>query len=300
MQYLLLSPLSKLEPLDRLLLPSIESGYIMPSHPDLGDYKQRLAASFDQRSHYDDDYTRRRALRLVELAGLERGKAVLDLATGTGLVAIAAARVVGRQGKVVGADISPGMLDLARQKLMEEGLRNIELIEADVEALDFEAETFNAILCSSAMMWMSNIPATLRSCRRWLKTGGLLAFSCYSTSSFTIPIVVRACAKFGISLPNCNEPLGTHEKCRKLLQEAGFENADIRTEQFGSYLSLADAKREWKGDSNWIDPRGNPLAGLSSERLREIRSAYESEIDVLATDQGFWHEITMFFVTVRK
>jgi arsenite methyltransferase len=272
----------------------------MPSQPDLGDYKQRLAEFFDQRVDYDSDYTRSRALELVELAQLERGQAVLDLATGTAIVAIAAAQAVGPEGRVVGADISRGMLDLARQKLIENRLRNIELIEADVESLHFDAESFDTILCSSAMMWMSSIPATLRSCRRWLRNGGLLAFSCYSSSSFTIPVVVRACAKFDISLPNCNEPLGTYEKCCTLLQQAGFENVDIRTEQFGSYLTLADAKREWKGDSNWIDPSGNPLAELPADRLREIRLAYESEIDALTTDQGFWRELTMFFVAARK
>ena len=258
----------------------------MAERPDLGDYKRRLAASFDRRTSYDDDFTRRRALRLVELAELKRGQIVLDLATGTATVAIAAARSVGREGRVVGADISPGMLDQARRKVAEERLQNVELIEADVESLDFAPETFDTILCSSSLMWMTDIPAVVRVCRRLLRTGGLLAFSCYSETSFTVPIVVRVCARFGISLPNCNEPLGTHEKCRALLREAGFETAEIRTEPFGHYLSPAEAKRQWDGDTNWIDPRGNPLADVSPERLREIRAAHDSEIDRLFDRRG--------------
>jgi arsenite methyltransferase len=272
----------------------------MPSQPDLTEYKQRLAASFDMRTDYDDDYTRSRAMKLVALAHLEDGQTVLDLATGTGIAAIAAARSVGARGKVVGVDISPGMLVQARRKIQAEELQNIELIEADLERIEFEAASFDAILCSSAMMWLSRIPTALERCRRWLITGGLLAFSCYSESSFTIPIAVKACAAFGIVLPNCNEPLGTQEKCRTLLKEAGFEQADIRTEQLGSYISPNDAKRQWQGDPNWIDPAGNPLAGLSPEQLRELRVVYESHIDALATEQGFWNEITIFFVMVRK
>lgn len=272
----------------------------MPERPDPEDYKRRLAASFDRRTSYDDDYTRRRALRLVELAGLSRGQAVLDLATGTGIVAIAAAKSVGPAGRVVGVDISPGMIAQGRRKVVEEGLPNVELIEADVESLDFGPGTFDAILCSSSLMWMSDIPAVLRKCRRLLTVGGRFAFSCYSETSFTIPIVVRACARFGITLPNCNEPLGTHEKCRALLREAGFEAAEVRTESFGRFLSPAEAKRQWKGDRNWIDPRGNPLAGLPDERLREIRAAHDAEIDRLSTDRGFAHEITMFFVLARR
>src|SRR2546430_10470452 len=264
------------------------------------DYKHRLAASFDSRVNYDDAYTVRRATRLVKLAQLKDSCSVLDLATGTGIVAVIGAQAVGIQGKVIGVDISPGMLDQARKKIRAEGLQNVEMIEADVEKLDFEAESFDVILCSSALMWLTDISATLRNCRTWLKNGGLLAFSCYSESSFVTPLLVRACARFRISLPNCNEPLGTPERCRQLVQAAGFDKIDIRTEEFGSYLRRNDVEWHWNGNSNWIDPTGNPLAELSSEQLREIKAAYESEIDALTTDQGFWHEISIFYVLVRK
>jgi protein-L-isoaspartate(D-aspartate) O-methyltransferase len=271
----------------------------MSSQANPKDYKQRLVASFDRRANYDDAYTVSRATQLVELAQLKNGQSVLDLATGTGIAAVVAARAVDAKN-VIGVDISRVMLDRARKKIRAAGLHKIKLIEADVEKLNFEAESFDAILCSSALMWLTDIPATLRSCRTWLKTGGLLAFSCYSASSFMIPLLVRACAKFGISLPNCNEPLGTHERCQELVREAGFAKIDIRTEQFGSYLPRNDVLWKWYRESNWIDPRGNPLAELSRERLSEIRVAYESEIDALATEQGFWHEITIFYVLARK
>lgn len=71
---------------------------------------------------------------------------MLDLATGTAIVAVLAARAVGAGGNVIGVDISPGMLDQARKKIRVDGLQNVELIEADAEKLDFEAESFDAIL----------------------------------------------------------------------------------------------------------------------------------------------------------
>ena len=262
------------------------------------DYKPQLAASFDTRVDYDDEYTVSRALKLVELAQLKPGQSVLDLATGTGLVAIAVAQIVGSQGNVVGVDISRGMLDQARAKVRAAGLRNIELIEGDVEQLDFATESFDAILCSSSLMWMTDIPATLRHCRTWLKRGGLLAFSCYSETSFYFPHLVKACAKFGVVFPNCNEPLGTPERCRALVQAAGFHDVEIEYEQFGGYLDRDDPWWEW--NSNWIDPRGNPLADLSPERLSEIKAAYEAEIDALKTEHGYWLDITMFLVTARR
>jgi len=268
----------------------------MRSPTNNGNYKPRLAASFDTRVNYDDDYTMGRATKLVEAARLKPGDSVLDLATGTGIVALAAAQAVGVRGTVIGVDISRGMLDQAQQKVRAVGLHMIELIEADVEQVDFEDESFDAIMCSSAFMWLTDIFAMLRRFRRWLKRDGLLAFSCYSESSFMIPLLVKACAGFGVTLPNCNEPLGTKDKCRDLVQQAGFNEIEIRTEEFGRYLTRDDRWWRWTGDSNWIAPGGNPLAGLSSERLSEIRAAYEAEVDALATPQGFWHEIKMFVV----
>lgn len=271
----------------------------MASNANPTDYKNRLAASFDRRVNYDDDYTVNRATQLVELAQLKPGQSVLDIATGTGIVAILAARAVGARGNVIGVDISPGMLEQARKKIRAKRLRNIELMEADVEKLDFAAENFDAILCSSALMWLTDIPAALRKCRRWLKPGGLLAFSCYSESSFMIPLLARVCARFGVALPNCNEPLGTPARCRKLVRAAGFEKVELQTSEFGSYLRRSAGDWKWDGNSNWIDPRGNPLAELSSEKLAKIRAAYELELDALATPQGYWHEITMFLVIAR-
>jgi arsenite methyltransferase len=263
-------------------------------------YKSRLAASFDSRVDYDDDYTVRRATLLLEFAELNEGDFVLDVATGTGIVAIAAADLVGPRGNVTGIDISPGMLDQARNKVTSTGLCNVEFLEADVERVEFSAEKFNVVLCSSALMWLTNIPATLQRCRRWLKNDGLLAFSCYSESSFKIPLIVRACARFGISLPNCNEPLGSPDKCKELLSSAGFESIEIRTENFSKYIRRDDPWWRWNGTTNWLDPRGNPLGELPAERLQEIRAAYEADVDALKTEQGYWHEITMFLVRARK
>ena len=270
----------------------------MTEHSNPADYKPQLASTFDSRLNYDDEYTVSRALKLVDLAQLQPGQSVLDLATGTGLAAIPAAEIVGNRGRIVGVDISQGMLDQARMKVRAAGLRNVELSQGDVEQLDFASESFDAILCSSSLMWMTDIPATLSRCLTWLKRGGLLAFSCYSETSFMIPHLVNACAKFGVTLPHCNEPLGTPERCRVLVEAAGFHNVEVQTEQFGSYLDRDDPWWEW--DANWIHPRGNPLADLSRKRLGEIKAAYNAEIDALKTEHGYWLEITMFLVTARK
>ncbi len=86
---------------------------------ELNDYKQQIAELYSRRSDtYDQgDWHPRIAHRLVELAKISRGQHVLDIATGTGMVAIEAAQLVGSEGRVVGIDISDGMLSVARRKI---------------------------------------------------------------------------------------------------------------------------------------------------------------------------------------
>ena len=110
---------------------------------NLTEYKQQVTDFFDGRTNYDNDFTYRRAIPLVELSQLQKGQTVLDVATGTGIVAIAAAHILGTEGKVVGVDISPGMLSQARRKIEAAGLQNIEVIEADADYRNFGDQSFD-------------------------------------------------------------------------------------------------------------------------------------------------------------
>ena len=270
----------------------------MTNQTNLNEYKQEIRAFYDARTNYDNDFTYRRAIPLVELAQLQPGQHILDVATGTGIVAIAAAEKVGSEGKVIGVDFTPGMLEQARRKIAAAGLQNIELIEADAEAINFNDESFDAIFCATAIVLLSDIPAALGNWYRFLKKGGIVGFSCWSTTSFFTPVITKVCAKYGFSLPNLHEPLGNPEKCYTLLQEVGFQDIEIKTEQFGSYLSLDEAKNFWKG--KWLHPNGHPLLHLSDEKIEQLKAEFRAEVETLVTDKGVWSENTTFFVTAHK
>ena len=265
---------------------------------NLNEYKQEIRAVYDARTSYDNDFTYRRAMPLVELAQLQSGQQILDIATGTAIVAIAAAEIVGAEGRVIGVDFSPGMLAQARRKVAAAGLQNLELMEADAETISFEDESFDTIFCATAIVLLSNIPAAFRNWYRWLKPGGIVAFSCWSMTSFFTPIITKICANYGLELPNLHEPLGSPEKCYTLLQEVGFRDIDIKTEQFGSYLSLEDAQNFWQG--TWLNANGHPLLHLSREQIEQLKAEFRAEIATLATDKGVWQEMTTFFVTGKK
>ena len=77
---------------------------------------QQILNDFNSRQNYENEFHRRAAARLVELAALQSGQRVLDIATGTGLAAIGVAQIVGSTGNVLGTDFAVGMLQQAQQK----------------------------------------------------------------------------------------------------------------------------------------------------------------------------------------
>jgi SAM-dependent methyltransferase len=80
---------------------------------------------------------------LLEYALIRDRQHVLDIATGTGHIAIAASQIVGSEGRVIGIDISAGMLEQTRNKVEALGLKNIEFQLADAELLNFPTNSFH-------------------------------------------------------------------------------------------------------------------------------------------------------------
>lgn len=270
----------------------------MLDEADLRKYKQLVVADFNHRTNYDEgNFHPRLAHRLVELAELHSGQKILDVATGTGLVALGASQITGPKGQVIGVDISPGMLSQAQQKIEAAGLKNIELLEADADDLNFTDHSFDGILCSSAIVYLTNIPVTLQKWHHWLNQRGVVAFSCFAATAHKLAILFRARAQtYGIAIPNPNEPLGAPEKCYNLLRQAGFRNIGVKTEQFGDYLRNPESV--WNANVN--SAFGFQVFQLPPEKLAQCKAEYIAELEALATKQGIWNDIETFFVLARK
>ena len=115
--------------------------------------------------------------RLVEIAGVAPGDAVLDVAAGRGAVLFPAAARVGPRGRVVGIDLAPGMVDETQAAIARRGVANAEMHPMDAEALAFEAATFDRVLCSFAVFWFPNLDRALAEMRRVLRPAGTVGFA---------------------------------------------------------------------------------------------------------------------------
>lgn len=110
--------------------------------------------------------------RMLELAEIQPGQRVLDVATGIGEPAVSAARRVGPTGYVVATDQSPQMLEIARERSATLGLQQMEFKVADAEALEFPENSFDAVLCRWGLMFLPDLSSALNKIRQTLIPGG--------------------------------------------------------------------------------------------------------------------------------
>jgi ubiquinone/menaquinone biosynthesis C-methylase UbiE len=113
----------------------------------------------------------------LRVAKVRPGERVLDVATGTGITAIAARE---RGAKVTGIDLTPQLLAVARAKAEAEGFKDIEFREGDAEALPFDDASFDVVLSTCGHMFAPDQPKVAAELARVTRPGGRVAFLAWS------------------------------------------------------------------------------------------------------------------------
>ncbi len=177
----------------------------------------------------------------IQQAGLRPGQTVLDVASGTGDLAAALAKAVGKQGKVVMTDINEAMLQVGRDRLIDTGIvGNVECIQADAENLPFADHYFDCVTIAFGLRNVTDKATALRSMYRVLKPGGkllILEFSHPTSSLFNkiydlysfhvIPKIGKFVAHDERSYQYLVESIRMHpnqETLKNMMLESGFED----------------------------------------------------------------------------
>ncbi len=264
----------------------------------MNEYKKQIINFYDNRDDYDTKLTIERAINLCKLVNLSGMESVLDVATGTGIVAIEVAKQLKNDGKVIGVDFSPKMLDRCQQKISALGLKNIELKLTDIEQLEYPDNSFDVIYCSSAIVLFPDVIQVLKQWFNWLKPEGYIAFSVYSQNSFFTPTIMKVTNESGYELPNFHLLLGTQTKCETILADLGYDIDRFETQQLGKYLTVEDAGKWWQG--NWLHPIYHPLLKISEEERNKLKQKFAIEILNLVDNNQVWLENEIFYVIAKK
>jgi ubiquinone/menaquinone biosynthesis C-methylase UbiE len=267
------------------------------------EYKQSVADLYSKRSQsYDrSEWHNRMAQNLVNYTDIKVGSKVLDIATGTGMVAFYAASKVGSQGSVIGIDISDGMIQIANTKLKSSEFSNIKFEIGDGEALSFEENSFDYIFCGSALIWMTDLQSALVHWRSKLKDTGKIGFHAFSEKAFVTGVIAQSVLeKYGVSYL-MSKPTGTVNKCRKLLKQAGYRNVDIKINTDGNYISREEARNSWVTATHPAPGQfPHPMSTMTEKQLSEAKSDFERELEMLNTPKGIWNDMTTYYVFGEK
>jgi ubiquinone/menaquinone biosynthesis C-methylase UbiE len=110
--------------------------------------------------------------RLLEMANLQHGEKLIDVACGTGLVTFPAIEKLGPNGFVLATDISDEMVKIGSETAKEKGLDNIQFKRMDAEELDVKNDEYDVALCALGLMYVPDPVKALKEMYRVLKPGG--------------------------------------------------------------------------------------------------------------------------------
>jgi SAM-dependent methyltransferase len=173
--------------------------------------------------------------QMLDLACIQPGWRILDVAAGAGEPAVSAAERVGPGGYVLATDIAEGIVELALQVARERGLKQIETRAMDGEKLDLPDASFDAVLCRLGLMYMPHPVTALREWRRALRPGGRVAVVVFSTPDRNIwgdmpASIIRRRAELPHPVPGQPGPfsLGAPGVLEGVFRQAGFADPEVR------------------------------------------------------------------------
>ncbi len=231
--------------------------------------------------------------RMLDLAGIEAGHHVLDVAAGAGEQTVTAARRVGPTGRVLATDLSPNILEFAARAAADAGHDHVETRAIDGEQLhELPAESFDAAISRVGMIYFPDQRRALEGIASTLKPGGRFSTITYSTADkngfFSVPVsIIRERA--GLPAPKPGQPgpfsLGTPELLRAALEGAGYR--DVQVELVEAPLRMSSAAECLAFEKESFGALHQMLSGLTPEEQEETWLEVERALQQYETDGGF-------------
>ncbi len=258
--------------------------------------KKRVVETFDSVAPGYDNAALRFfpfcADQIVRALNPRPGQKVLDVATGTGAVAVALAQAVRPGGRVIGIDLSPGMLAKAEQNVRKMALDNVDLFQMDAESLEFKSNYFDASVCSFGLFFMPQMHKALKELARVTKPGGTVLFTSFAKSAFQPlrAMMFEDLAAQGLEpsrLHMASDKLTSPQECQDLLRHAGFAHTGVRKQQLGYHLQSAE---DWWAVI-WNSGARRLVERLDNDRRARFRVQHTERVQKLAAENGIWMDV---------
>jgi len=176
----------------------------------------------------------------VALASLKEGETIIDLGSGGGVDCFLAAKKVGKNGKVIGVDMTPAMIDKARENARKGNYKNVEFRLGEIENLPVADNTADVIISNCVINLAPNKKRVFEEAFRALKPGGRLM-----VSDIVLLKELPDAVKKRTHPASCIEGAIMKDKYIETIKQAGFQNVKIVREthySFGDIVNDTNAK----------------------------------------------------------
>jgi SAM-dependent methyltransferase len=217
---------------------------------------------------------------------LQAGERVLDVGSGGGMTSLAAGRLVGAAGSVVGADISEPLVQLARQRAEERGVTNVTFVVADVQTEPLEGHLFDVAMSQFGVMFFDEPRVAFANILGHVQAGGRLAFVCWQPVAVNPWHIGNAVAPY-VPAPPAPAPgksatgpfsLGDASATTALLASAGW--ADVKCFPYQVTVAV--------GGDAIADDRQPAFMGVPEEKLAESHDALRRHLATFERGDGLY------------
>jgi arsenite methyltransferase len=254
-----------------------------------------LASTYDRVSVRQYDHGK----ILIQALGPKAGERVLDVGCGTGRLGEYVAGLVGPEGEVVGVDPLPLRIELAARK----NPRFTAQVGRAEDLSSFGDATFDVVYANSVFHWVADKPKALEEALRVLKPGGRIGVNSADgdRAHQSAGLVREAVLEEGLSDVAAANGFGTNfrvtgPELRRLLVQAGFEDAAVTPHTFVDDLTGVDDLITWSTSSSF----GNFLSDLDAGQRARVRDRLARKLEAHRTSGGLRLERYLVFATGRK
>ena len=218
---------------------------------------------------------------LLSEAKLSSGESVLDVACGPGTVAHMASQIVGPEGKVTAADISPPMLSIARAKPQAPDSAPIEYVESPAHPLKAKDNSFALTVCQQGLQFFPERVEALKEMARVTQPGGRIALAVWGSLQ-QCPIMGELHAALSENLPSeiadmMKAPFSLHDPAEltALAEEAGLKQFEVRSVSLPIVFEggIEQALRLLEAT-----PLAPQIAGLPTEQQNDLAKSTRSRM----------------------
>jgi SAM-dependent methyltransferase len=243
---------------------------------------------------------------LIKDAAITGRGAVLDVATGPGEPALSIAELIRSEGKVVGTDPVPEMVEAARREGHRRGLHNATFEVAFAESLPFPANSFDAVVSRFGAMFFASPVDSFREWLRVLKPGGRIAMAVWHFAErnpfhYTVAQVVERYVNSPPPAPDSPDAFrfASPGKLRAVLSEAGVAATSERLLRFAIEAPIS-VENFWTLRSEMSEKLRTKIAVLSKQEIAALKREVIEALTAYFSDRGISFPAEVLIVSGRK